>query len=281
MTEIKTYTTMADTVEKVYCTEPTSASDVMAMMNNNGGMWNNPWIYMVWMMMFRNGFFGNGGEDTAANFNSRQIAALQETVNTNHNNDLAMQAIQGNGNALHELAGNLNVGVASLNSAIQTIQAGIGQVGSAVGLTGERVINAIGNGDLNIIQQLKDCCCSNKTLIQQMGYDSQLAAQKLSYENQIQTLNSTNQLNGRIDQLSNGIQTGFAQVGYATAQQTSQIVNAGNTNTQKILDTLNNHWVAETSQALQDAKFEVSQLKQTQYLSNQMNGVSNSGSIWS
>lgn len=266
MTEINDYTIMADTVEKIYCNDQNSAT--WALMNNQNNWMNNPFMYLIWLAFFGENGFGKGNNQ-ADNFNSRQIAALQETVNTNHNNDLAMSAIQGNGQALHELAGNLNVGVSALSSAIQGIQASIGQVGSTVGLTGERVINAIGNGDLNIIQQLKDCCCSNKTLIQQMGYEEQLRDQS-----------NTSSVLGRLDQLSNGMTQGFAQVGYATAQQTSQIVNAANSNTQKILDTLNNHWVAETSQALQDAKFEVSQLKQTQYLANQMNGVPNSGSIW-
>lgn len=271
---------MADTVEKIYCTDQNNTAEMMAMMNGQNNWMNNPFMYLIWLAFFGGNGFGRNNNQ-ADNFNSRQIAALQETVNTNNNNNLAMQAIQGNGSALHELAGNLNVGVASLSSAIQTIQAAIGQVGSAVGLTGERVINAIGSGDLNIIQQLKDCCCTNKTLIQQMGYDSQLAAQKLGYESQIQTLNSTNQVLGKLDQISNGMTQGFAQIGYNTAKQTCDIITAANANTQKVLDTLNTHWVAETSQALQDAKFEVSQLKQTQYLANQMNGISNSGSIWS
>lgn len=79
--------------EKVVCYDRGGCGSndaLLASLVNGGGMsgaWNNPFAYLIWMCMMRgwNGD-GNGGE----NYNSRQIAALQDSINTNHNNDLAV-----------------------------------------------------------------------------------------------------------------------------------------------------------------------------------------------
>lgn len=76
--------------EKIVCYDKAGDNNALLASALNGGccggMWNNPFVYLVWMSMMRNWNGDNNGE----NFNSRQIAALQDVVNTNHNNDLAM-----------------------------------------------------------------------------------------------------------------------------------------------------------------------------------------------
>lgn len=272
--------------EKIYCVDHNNDAALMsAMCNNNrgaemaalmnGGMnnWmNNPFIYLVFLMMFgRNGFWGDGTQ-TGENFNSRQIAALQDTVNTNHNNNLVMSAMQDNQSAIRELAQTFNCDINSMQNAICGVKSAIEQVGGNVGFSSERVINAANLGNLNIIQQLKDCCCENKTTALTQGY-----------ENRIATLNQTNALQAGQNSIVNaiseartytntGLERGFASVAYETQKQTCDIVNNNNANTQRIIDTLNCHWQNETSQALQDAKFEISQLRQNQYLINNLGG---------
>jgi hypothetical protein len=105
-----------------------------------------------------------------------------------------------------------------------------------------------------------------------MGYQNQLAncQQTNTLQQAINASNVIAQQNATA--LANQMQQGFCQVGYNTQSQTCDIINAGNANTQKIIDTLNSHWSLETSQKLQDAKFEISQLKQNQYLANLING---------
>lgn len=204
-----------------------SAADIMALSNGNNNanmMWNNPWIYMVWMMMFRNGFWGNN-TDTASNEVSRQVATLADTVNINHNNDLVMAAIQGNGNALNELAGNLNVGVATLGTAISNIKGAIDLVGANTGLSAERVINSVILGNKDIAQQIATCCCENKQLITTMGYEGQLRDQS-----------NVAALQARLDQLSNVVQTGFSSTAYETQTQTNALSRDLQNQTQTIID---------------------------------------------
>lgn len=88
----------------------------MAMMNGGmggNGMWNNPFMYLVWMWMMRwmnRGEFGEG--NNCQNLQSAeiqgQLAGLREQMNTNQNTQLLMDAIKGNSAALGQLATNLN-----------------------------------------------------------------------------------------------------------------------------------------------------------------------------
>ena len=70
--------------------------------------------------------------------------------------------------------------------------------------------------------------------------------------------------------LNFAIQNGFAQLGYTNANQTCELLNAGNQNTQRIIDTLNNHWNADLQQRYNDARLELSQKAQNEYLISQL-----------
>lgn len=71
----------------------------MAMMN--GGMWNNPFMYLVWM---NRGEWGDNCQKLQSAEIQGQLAGLREQMNT----QLLMDAIKGNSAALGQLATNLN-----------------------------------------------------------------------------------------------------------------------------------------------------------------------------
>ena len=154
-------------VEKHYCYDRPASGDngMLAALMANGGMggaWNNPFIYLVWMMMLgRNGMWR--GNDNP------QLQALQNSINDNHNNDLAMQAIAGNSNAIRELAQSTGCSFNALNQAVCGVRSAIDSVAGKVGYTSERVINAINQGDCGVIQAIKDCCCGTQKAILEMG----------------------------------------------------------------------------------------------------------------
>lgn len=124
----------------------------MAMMNGGmggfgNGMWNNPFMYLVWMWMMRwmnRGEFGDG--NNCQNLQSAeiqgQLAGLREQMNTNQNTQLLMDAIKGNSAALGQLATNLNC-------------------------------------DFGV---LKDCCCNTQKAIIEQGYQNQLANERQTYQ---------------------------------------------------------------------------------------------------
>lgn len=167
--------------EKILTVPTNNAADTMAM------MMNNPWMYLVMMAWLGNGGFG-GGRGAAMNGvldmeTQNKLNSLQAQINDNNNNQWAREAIQGNGFAISQLAQNLNVDANSLREAVNTVNFGIAQLGSQNGMGFAGVTNAINLGNLNLVQQLKDCCCGLKTQVLEQGY-----------QGRIETINQTNDL---------------------------------------------------------------------------------------
>jgi hypothetical protein len=144
----------------------TDSATAMAMMNNN------PWMYLVMLALFANGGFGFGGNRNG-NIEA-QLASMQNQINDNNNNAIAREAVQGNGFAISQLAQNLNVDANAIREAIGTVNANIVRVGSDTGMGFMGVQNAINLGNLNIIQQLKDCCCATQKQILEQGYQGRI-----------------------------------------------------------------------------------------------------------
>lgn len=264
-----------ETVDKILCCDKGNNSDPMAMAAMmNGGLnnqWNNPFIYLVWMMFARR-MWGNDENKVQDAEIQSQLSAIRTQMADNQNSNLLMDAIKGNNIAINQLAGNLNCDFNTLNSAICDVRGGIDRLSGQVGFSAERVINAVNTGNLNLIQNLKDCCCQTQQNIIKMGYENQLCQKDIQYATQRGFCDLTANMQRGFDYTNTGIERGFSNVAYETQRQTCDIVNAGNANTQRIIDTLHNHWQDETALKLQDAKFEISQLKQNQYIAQILNG---------
>lgn len=169
---------MGECVEKIYCCDRGDNDNVLAaaiLANNNNrygygdfGMnsWaNNPFAYLMFLALFRNGGFGfdgNGaGVATQGIETQAQLNAIRTQLQDNQNADCIKSAIQGNGFALSQLAQILNIDFNTLQKCCCDVQAAIQQVAGQVGFSAERVINAVNLGDCNIIQALQNCGCGN------------------------------------------------------------------------------------------------------------------------
>lgn len=262
---------MADTIEKVYCTgdggndnlaaallargrDNDPATMLAAMNGGMGGGWNNPFAYMMMLGMFRfmygDGWNGQNGNVQRAEIQS-QIDILRNQMSDNHNSDLLMGAIQGNNQDLKTLAANLNCDFNALQSSVCGIKAAIQDVGGKVGFSAERVINAANLGNLNIIQQLKDCCCTTQQNINRMGYENQLGQKDI-----------INSMQRGFDFNNRSIERGFSALGFQLQQDKCDIIRSNQDNTQRIVDVLNNHWQQDLQQKYNDARLELSQQRQ-------------------
>lgn len=271
---------MGEVTEKIYCcdrgdNDNALAAAIMAgnnrrddwgpmaaMMNNN---WmNNPFAYIMFLALFRNGGFGwgNGDGSTTQGIETQaQLNAIRTQLQDNQNADCIKSAVQGNAFAISQLAQNLNIDFNTLQKCCCDIQAAIQQVAGQVGFSAERIINAVNLGDCNIIQALQNCCCQTQRQIADFRADIQL-----------QNCKDTAELrNGQRD-ISAIVTQGFSQVGYETQKQTCDIINNANSNTQRIIDTLNNHWKDEQALQIQDLKFQLSQERQNNLLLNHLCG---------
>lgn len=283
---------MAETdTAPIYCTG-SGANDAlctaMTMSNGLGNQWNNPFIYLVWMM-FANRFFGNGygyGPESAAVTtaqNSEIMAKLNDLgsqMSTNQNTNLMMDAISGNHEALHTLQMSLGVDYANLTGAINQVQNAITAVGGQVGMSSKDVINSVLLGNKDLIAALQSCCCENKMLTMQNAADTRLQLANIASANQLQQSQIAAQTQVELEGIRQTTLKGFSDLSYQGSQSANAIIQANERNTQRIIDQLNTHWTAELSQELQNAKFEQSQLKQNVYLGGLINGNPTGASVW-
>ena len=230
-----------------------------AMMNGNQWM-NNPFIYLVFLMMF-----GNGGWLGNRNGNQVQDAEIQAKLNQlstqmqdGNNTSLLMDAVKGNNAALQTLGSALNCDFNQLQSAVCAVRSAIEQVSGQVGYSAEKVVNAANLGDLNIVQQLKDCCCTTQQNIVKMGYESQLGQKDIVNTIQTQTLAMQQGHNNITTEILRNLATITAQ----NQQDKCDILRSGEMNTQRIVDVLNLHWQSDLQQRYNDARLELSQQRQ-------------------
>lgn len=221
----------------------------------------------MFLALFRNGFGGWGdGHGTVATQGietQAQLNAIRTQLQDNQNADCIKSAIQGNGFALSQLAQTLNIDFNTLQKCCCDVQAAIQQVAGQVGFSAERVINAVNMGDCNVIQALQNCCCQTQRQIADFRGDVAL-----------QMCQQTGELrNGQRD-LGQAITQGFSQTAFQAQQDKCDVIRAGQDNTQRIIDTLNNHWKDEQALKIQDLKFQLSQERQNNLINERFNRLS-------
>lgn len=225
-----------------------------AMMNGGMNSWNNsPWMYLIFLALFGGGGFGWGnrnGQVQDAEIQSK-LNQLSTQMQDGNNTNLLMDAIKGNNTALGQLASNLNCDFNQLQSGVCAIQSAIQQVGGKVGYSAERVINAVNLGDMNIVQQMKDCCCQTQQNIIKMGYDNQLGQKDI-----------VNGMQQGFSYTNTGIERTASNLGFQMSQMACDLKTNANDNTQRIIDTMNAHWQSDLQQRYNDARLELSQQRQ-------------------
>lgn len=143
---------------------------------NNGGFGGDgSWLWIIFLFFLfplfnRGGFGGFGGND-----GGNGAAGIPNLINNDAGRELLMSAIQGNGNAINQLASTLNCSVGQIQQSINAVTTQLQQVGSQVGMSTNQIINAINSGNCQIAQSVADCCCRTQNAITTMGYESQLA----------------------------------------------------------------------------------------------------------
>lgn len=137
---------------------------MLALLNNNGfggenGIWGVIYLAIICSIF---GWNGNGG----FGFGGRGNGIPAELAG-NEGRELLMSAIQGNGNAINQIA-------SSLNCNAQQVQAALNSIQNSVGLTGTQIINAIQSGNSGIVNQLSTCCCNILQAVERQGAATQL-----------------------------------------------------------------------------------------------------------
>lgn len=119
---------------------------------------------------------------------------MASQLNNDYGRDVLLQAINGNANAVGQLA-------TTLHCDVNQIQATLCSISNTVGLSGQQIINAVQSGNATIASQIASCCCDVKGAITNQGYENRLA-----------TLDQTATLAGKIDAQTTLINDKFCQL---------------------------------------------------------------------
>lgn len=152
-----------------------------------------------------NGFgggFGNWGGGNAAGFLSNQL-------NNDSGRELIMNAVTSQGeasrSAIQNLATMLGQDFNLVNAAVMNVQNALSSLALQQAVSVPQIINQIASGDASIISHFQNCCCEQKLLTVEQGYQSQ-----------IRTIEQTNALSGQADRNT-------AAITAAIANQTTMI----------------------------------------------------------
>lgn len=181
------------------------------LMMNGGGM-NGGWMWIIFLfflypLMRNGGLFGNAG----ANGNGC-LGPLANMVNNNDGRDLLMQAINGNGAAIQNLASMFGAKVDMIQAAINGVNNSVTQIGCKIDSSTGALLNAGTQNTMTLAQQLATCCCNLKNAITEGNY-----------QNQIATIQQTDTIKQSVGTVGNAVTRGFADVGYALRDQTCNL----------------------------------------------------------
>lgn len=176
---------------------------VWASMMNGGGFgggMNYLWPFFLLFLWGRGGFggWGNNGNGCGNGYEF-----LSSQINNSTGRELLMQAINGNGNAIGQLANNFNCGIGDIQNALHSLSTQICQFSAQTGLGQQQVINALERGDASLASQLASCCCD---------------------------------LKGAISGVEATVTRGFADVGYALRDQTCNLERVIAASTERIVE---------------------------------------------
>ena len=182
------------------------------LMMNGGGMNGGGWMWIIFLfflypLMRNGGLFGN-----ACGNGNGCLGPLANMVNNNDGRDLLMQAINGNGAAIQNLANMFNTSTDMIQAAINQVNNGITQVGCKIDSSTGAILNAGTQNTMTLAQQLANCCCNLKTMISDTSHQSQL-----------ETLRQTDTIKESVNSVGSVVTRGFSDVGYALRDQTCNL----------------------------------------------------------
>ena len=143
---------------------------LLAMKGNNGFGGEGGWFMWVIFLFFLMGWGGGWG-----GFGNNGRGGLANEINNDYGRSLLMDAIGGNRNALSNLATQLNCTEGQIQNAISALTSQVQSIGNQVGMSGMQTINALQQGNMQIAQQIANCCCQTNNNITTQGYENKLA----------------------------------------------------------------------------------------------------------
>lgn len=224
------------------------------LMMNGGGMNCGGWMWIIFLfflypLMRNGGLFGN-----ACGNSNGCLGPLANMVNNNDGRDLLMQAINGNGVAVQNLATMFGAKVDMIQAAINGVSNSVTQIGCKIDSSTGAILNAGTQNTMTLANQLATCCCNLKNAITEGNY-----------QNQISTIQQTDTIKQSVGTVGNAVTRGFADVGYALRDQTC--------NLEKSVDSVGDRIIAKLDASEKAAMQDKINSLQTQLTTEHQSGV--------
>ena len=201
----------------VVYTPDNQANNVLPWMlaGNNGlgsgwGGWGGGILGFLLGLFFGNGWGGFGGFGGYGGGNGAGF--LSNLNNNDSGRELLMNAINSNGEAsraaIQNLATMLGQDFNLVNSNVQLIQSALNSLAVQQAVSVPQLINSIQSGNTTLMSKLCECCCENRLLTTQQGYEAQL-----------RTVEQTNQLGSQADRNTSAIVGAIADLKATTISE--------------------------------------------------------------
>lgn len=226
--------------------------------NNNGWLGSNgdgSFLLLFLLILFGgwgNGFSNRGQAGQLTNdaaVTGAVDAAIQRARADGLSDQSILDAIRGNQTVIQTLATTFNTDITAVQQSLCALNGGLDKISGQIGLSGQQVINAIQTGNMNIVQQLMNCCCETKALILEQANATRMA-----------TMEQTNTLSDRM-------RTGFSETHQLINAQTAQMV-AG---FQSIKDMFTQNKIDTLQATVNQLQNNANNSAQTAYLQNYIN----------
>ena len=164
-----------------------------------------------------NGFGGNGGNGGAA------AASLGAQATANNNTELLRAAISANGEqslqAIQTISTMLGQDFATVSAQFGAINGILNNMAIQNATTPLQIVNAIVSGNKDLAAEFASCCCQNKLLITEQGY-----------QNQLRTVEQTNAINSGFAGVNTNIAATKAAQELSDCKQTYTLTDTMNRN---------------------------------------------------
>jgi len=183
-------------------------------------------------------------------------------INSDANTSVVLQAINGTDADVRQLATTLNTDIDAVRSEVNHARMAIAGVAASTGMSALQVQNAILSGDASIVAKLQECCCENRLLTTQQGYEAQIRTIEQTNTLGSQADRNTAALTSAINSFHDDMTREFCEVREREMQSKIDTLTAANTALKTQIDNANQ--TAAVASMLAPIQKEVSEIKAAQ-----------------
>ena len=151
--------------------DPNMLVSALANKDNDGLGGSNGLLWIFLLILFWGGGTGFGYKGGDAAVEGQVEAAIAKAEARGLSDTAVLNAIQGNKEAVAQIANTLGVQFEAVRSTLASMSNGICDLGYKLGQDTASLMSAISGGNASLSRQLADCCCATQRSMDSIKYD--------------------------------------------------------------------------------------------------------------